>query len=188
VGGNATFLLNLPPDRRGLIHENDVKRLAEMGQVLAASFRTNLAAGAAAKASAQRGADGAHAADKAVDGKKSTCWSTDDGVTAATLELDLGEVKTFNCAMLQEHIQSGQRIEKFVLEAQVGGQWKELAGATVVGYKRLLRFPEVTARRVRVRVLESRLCPTLRNFALYRVPGVPKPPAVRREKARRGER
>jgi alpha-L-fucosidase len=31
VGRNAVLLLNVPPDRRGLIHENDAARLAEMG-------------------------------------------------------------------------------------------------------------------------------------------------------------
>lgn len=31
VGRNAVLLLNVPPDRRGLIHENDAKRLAEFG-------------------------------------------------------------------------------------------------------------------------------------------------------------
>ena len=183
VGGNATFLLNLPPDRRGLIHENDVRRLAEMGKVLRASFRTNLARGAAATASARRGRGAEHAAARAVDGKASTYWSTDDGVTAATLELDLGEAKTFNCAMLQEQIRVGQRIERVVVEARVGGAWKKLAEATVVGYKRLLRFGEVTARRVRVRVLESRLCPTLSNVALYRTPAVLKAPTIRRGKS-----
>lgn len=174
AGGNATFLLNVPPDRRGLFHENDVKRLAELGAVLRTSFGTNLARGAAAAASAERGPDGAHSAAKAVDGRKTTYWATDDGVTAATLTLDLGEARTFNCAMLQEHIRAGQRIESFVLEARGAGGWKKLAEATVVGYKRLLRFPEVTARHVRVRILESRLCPTLQNVALYRTPPSPK--------------
>ena len=43
VGGNANFLLNLPPDRRGLIHENDVQRLQQFGQVIKETFRNNLA-------------------------------------------------------------------------------------------------------------------------------------------------
>lgn len=38
VGGNATFLLNLPPDKRGLIHEEDVKRLHEIGASLRSMF------------------------------------------------------------------------------------------------------------------------------------------------------
>ena len=167
VGGNATFLLNVPPDRRGLIHENDARRLAEIGGVLRATFATDLARGATATASARRGADDEYGPDKAIDGKKTTYWSTDDGTTAAALELDLGEPRTFNRATLQEAIRVGQRIEGFVLEAKLDGQWRKVADGTVVGYKRLLRFDAVTARHVRVRVLESRLCPTLRNVALH---------------------
>jgi alpha-L-fucosidase len=51
VGRNSVLLLNLPPDRRGLIHENDVKRLQELRKVLDAIFAKNLAIGAQAKAS-----------------------------------------------------------------------------------------------------------------------------------------
>ena len=182
VGGNAVFLLNLPPDRRGLIHENDAARLAELGTVLRETFKTNLAAGAKASASAVRGDDPRFGPDKAVDGWKDSYWSTDDGVTAAELEFDLGAEKTFNQAMLQEHIRSGQRVEAFALDAWDGAAWRELARATVIGYKRLLRFPETTARKVRLRVLESRVCPTLSHFGLYRAPLVLSPPSIRRDK------
>jgi alpha-L-fucosidase len=34
VGGNSTLLLNIPPDRRGLFQENDVKSLREMGEYM----------------------------------------------------------------------------------------------------------------------------------------------------------
>lgn len=43
VGGNASFLLNVPPDKRGLIHENDLARLQELGAALRGTFKTNLA-------------------------------------------------------------------------------------------------------------------------------------------------
>lgn len=46
VGGNAGFLLNIPPDRRGLIHENDAARLQELGNVLRKTFGHDLAEGA----------------------------------------------------------------------------------------------------------------------------------------------
>jgi len=44
VGRNAVLLLNVPPDRRGLIHENDARRLAEFGAEVAKRFGTPLAA------------------------------------------------------------------------------------------------------------------------------------------------
>lgn len=38
VGGNTCFLLNIPPDRRGLIHENDVSVLKSLGYLLNQAF------------------------------------------------------------------------------------------------------------------------------------------------------
>ncbi len=172
VGRNTVLLLNLPPDRRGLIHENDVQRLRELGKVLDATFKHNLALRAAAKASHIRGNNLAHAADKVVDGDKDTYWSTDDGVTTATLEFDLGKKCTFNVAEIAEYIRTGQRVEEFVLEAQHGKTWKEFARGTTIGYKRLLRFDDTTARKVRIRILDSRVCPTISNFALFYGPEI----------------
>ncbi|NQT36647.1 MAG: alpha-L-fucosidase [Planctomycetes bacterium] len=183
VGGNTQFLLNIPPDRRGLIHENDVQRLAELGRVLRATFATNLAEDAAVKASAVRGGDSSHGPDKTIDGKKDTYWTTDEGTTEAVLEYDLGQARSFNVAMLGEYITVGQRIEAFSLEAWQDGQWREFARATAVGYKRLLRFDEVTAQRVRLRIIQSRLCPTLSGFGLFHTPVVPASPQIRRDKA-----
>ncbi len=167
VGYNSVLLLNLPPDRRGLIHENDVQRLREFRRALNDIFDKNLAQGAKAKVSSVRGNDPAFAADKITDSNKETYWTTDDWTTAADIEFDLGGDRTFNVAELAEHIATGQRISAFVLEAWDGGNWKEFARGTTVGYKRLLRFGDVTASKVRLRILDSRVCPTLSGFGLY---------------------
>lgn len=42
VGGNATFLLNIPPTKEGLFHENDVKRLHEIGEYQKKCYGKNL--------------------------------------------------------------------------------------------------------------------------------------------------
>jgi alpha-L-fucosidase len=87
------------------------------------------------------------------------------------VEFDLGKECTFNVAELAEHIATGQRVSEFALDAWDGG-WKEFACGTTIGYKRLLRFPDVTTSRVRIRILDSRVCPTLSNFGLYGAPAV----------------
>ena len=46
VGRGANLILNIPPDRRGRIHENDVKSLREWRRLLDATFTTDLAQGA----------------------------------------------------------------------------------------------------------------------------------------------
>jgi len=172
VGRNSVLLLNLPPDQRGLIHENDVQRLRELRKVLNAIFDENLAAGAKAKASHVKADNPAFGADKIADGDKNTYWTTDDWTAEAFVEFDLGQERTFNVAEVAEYIALGQRVEEFVLEAWAEGRWKEFARGTTIGYKRLLRFDEVTTSRVKLSILGARVCPTLSGFGLYSAPSV----------------
>jgi len=165
VGRNSVLLLNVPPDRRGRFHENDVARLRQLRAVLDETFKTNLAAGARVSAEGTRaGFDPA----SVTDGDDETYWTTKEGVVRASLAIDLGRPVTFDRAMVQEMISTGQRVEEFKLEAQIDGAWKEIAKATTLGYKRLLRFPEVTASTVRLTILDSRDCPTIREFGLFK--------------------
>ena len=157
--------MNVPPDRRGLFHENDVARLKELRAVLDETFKTNFAAGKPAKADSA--AEG-HAAAAAVDGKGDTYWTPAGDVTTGALEIDLGGPATFDRAMLQEMIALGQRVEQFKLEAWDGSAWKEVVAATTIGHKRLLRFPAVTASRVRLVILDSRSAPAIREFGLFK--------------------
>jgi alpha-L-fucosidase len=170
VGRNSVLLLNVPPDRRGLIHENDAKRLRELRQVLDATFKVNLAAGKSAKATNVRANDAAFRADKTVDGDPKTYWTTDEEVTTATLEVDLGKPTTFNRSMVQEQIALGQRVEQYTLDAWDGKAWKPIVKGTTIGHKKLDRFDDVTASRVRLRILKSRASPTVREFGLFRAP------------------
>ena len=41
VGYNSVLLLNIPPDRRGLIHEADIKRLKEFADYRQQTFADN---------------------------------------------------------------------------------------------------------------------------------------------------
>ena len=43
VGGNSSLLLNIPPNRDGLFHDNDVKRLKEIGDRIRSDFAHNYA-------------------------------------------------------------------------------------------------------------------------------------------------
>ncbi len=164
VGLNSVLLLNVPPDRGGLFHENDVARLHELRATLDETFRTNLAAGKSARASS---AAAGHDAAMAVDGNGVTYWTPADGVIQASLEIDLGQPVVFDRAMLQEMVATGQRVEGFKLEAWDGQTWKEFAKATTIGYKRLLRFQAVTASKVRLTIFDARDCPTIREFGLF---------------------
>ena len=166
VGRNGVLLLNVPPDKRGLIQENDAAALREMRRILEATFETDFAFGARVRASTQT-ADGP--ASAVVDGRPETYWAPAGDAERASLELDLGVPRTFDCAMLQERIALGQRVEAFALQSREGPEWKEFARGTTVGYKRLLRFPAVTADKVRIVIEASRMNPTLAAFGLFKI-------------------
>ncbi|MDD8027758.1 MAG: alpha-L-fucosidase [Acidobacteriota bacterium] len=164
VGRNGVLLLNIPPDKRGLIHENDVAALRGMRRILDASFASDAAAGAKARADTRAGG---HGAELILDGDPATYWRAEPRATTGEIILRLAGERTFDCAMLQEALSVGQRIEAFRLEAKTGSGWKEFARGTTIGAKRLLRFPKVTASEIRIVIEASRLNPTLASFGLF---------------------
>ena len=58
-------------------------------------------------------------------------------------EYALSKGAVVNTVMLQEDISRGQRVEKFSVEVRVNGEWKLVAEGSTIGYKRLLRFPDM---------------------------------------------
>lgn len=170
VGHNCCLHLNVPPDRRGLLHENDVARLKEFNHAIKENFKTNLAANKQYSASAVRGNSSQFSAANIADGKRQTYWSLDDGQTQGAIEIDLGVPTTFDLVLLQEYIELGQRISGYHLDAwdSEKSAWKEIAKGTTIGYKWILRVPETTAQKVRLVIESARACPTLSSFELYK--------------------
>ena len=61
--------------------------------------------------------------------------------------------------LLQEYIPLGQRVKSFSVEVQKGDEWQSLEvgeETTTIGYKRILRFPEVSAEALRITFTDSR--------------------------------
>jgi alpha-L-fucosidase len=170
VGRGANLILNVPPDRRGRLHENDAKSLHEWGRLLDATFAKDLARGARATASNVRGGDAKFAAGNVCDGDPDSYWSTDDAATTPELVLDFGRAVTFNVARVREYLPLGQRIDAIVVETWDGGEWKPFASATSVGSQRLLRGQRVTTSKVRLRVTKAAACPAISEFGLFLSP------------------
>lgn len=170
VGRGANLILNLPPDRRGRIHENDVASLKAWRATLDATFSNDLARGARVTASGTRGGDRRFSPANVVDGKRNTYWSTDDGETTPWVQVDLGKPTTFNVVRIREHLPLGQRIGRLVVEVPEGAGWREIGSATSIGNQRLLRLEPVTADRVRVRIVEAPVCPAISEVGLFLEP------------------
>ena len=180
VGGNGQFLLNIPPDRRGLLHENDVARLQQLGDVLKRTFARNLAAGAKLTAEV---AGGQSVGDLAtvLDEDPDTFWTTTDKPSTVAIVAELPSAVRANCLMLQEHIASGQRVEAFDVDVFADGEWRPPASSTVIGHKRLLRFPDADISKFRVRFTKFRVRPTLAGMGLYFAPAMLAPPRMVRD-------
>ena len=171
VGRGANLILNLPPDRRGIIHEADVQALREYRRILDATFAKDLAGGATATASNTRGNDRRFAAANVLDGKRDTYWATDDAVTTPELVLDLGEPRTFNVVRIREYLPLGQRIDSFALDCREGDKWVQFAEGTSIGNQRLLRTGPVTTSRVRLRITKAAACPAISEVGLFAMAG-----------------
>ncbi|MCX6169381.1 MAG: alpha-L-fucosidase [Ignavibacteriales bacterium] len=163
VGRNSVLLLNVPPDKRGLLTDYDIKSLMGMKQLLNKTFRTNLAINAKIKSA---GMKEIFNASLLID--NSTYWATIGTLDTASIEFILPKENRFDVAMLQEEIRVGQRIEKFHLDFWNGTDWIKFADGTTVGYKRLFHFKPIKTNRVRLVIEQSRLNPTISNFGLYK--------------------
>ncbi len=127
-------------------------------------FKTDFAASATIAASSEAPE---HPAHLILDGDPKTYWTPDKDILPVFIELKLSKRQTFNIAALREEIRLGQRVESFQLEAWDGEGWRFFARGTTVGYKRLLRFPDVTTHRIRLTITQSRLAPCLSSLALF---------------------
>jgi alpha-L-fucosidase len=167
VGRGASFLLNLPPDRRGQLHENDVRSLAGFRQRLNEIFGRNLAQGARVTANNTRGNSSRFSPGNLVDNSPGTYWATDDHAPAAEVVLEFPEAATFNVVSLREFLPLGQRIDRFALDIDQAGAWQEYHRGTAIGNRCLVRSATCTTKRLRFRVLESPVCPALSEISLF---------------------
>lgn len=129
VGYNSVLLLNIPPDLRGLINENDVQRLKEFSGYLKKTFARNYVL------------------------KGNEAWH---GTSGTVRQYDIQKDALVNAFMIQEDISKGQRIESFLVEAYKDGSWIHMAEGTTVGYKRLVRFSDTRPERIRVTIRSAR--------------------------------
>ena len=152
VGGNSTFLLNIPPNREGRFSDEDVRVLAEVGNRISNTYGKSLLKGIA-------------------KGPKQLFDDNNRTFVEITAPLEIGMKRevTFNRIVLQEPVAvHGERIERLAVDIMTNGEWHEVAQCTNVGYKRIIRLPEVTTKRVRIRVLESRSTAALSTVSLHR--------------------
>ncbi|WP_285727782.1 alpha-L-fucosidase [Psychromicrobium xiongbiense] len=131
IGLGANLLLNLPPDTRGLIPEEDVRRITEWGAEIERRFGAPIPARVTAVADAG-------AAAGAPDGMELSRW-----------RIDFDGPQRVDHLRLAEDLQEGQRIQRHrILDAE----GRMIAQGQTIGSQRIHAFPAVVVDRL---VLEA---------------------------------
>lgn len=167
VGRGSVLLLNIPPDRRGLIHENDVRSLQGFRQARDSVFASNLARDAKVAANNYRRKSKEYEPANLIDGDKNSCWATDDGVMHSEIEFTWNKPNRVSYIVLQEYIKWGQRVKAFRLQAWENGDWKNIAEGTTIGHKRILKIAPVETSRIKLVISDAKACPVLSEVGFY---------------------
>ncbi|MDN3204251.1 alpha-L-fucosidase [Algoriphagus sediminis] len=181
IGRNTSLLINFPVDTRGLIHEQDEEAVLALATKIEEDFAYNLLGASEIKASSERGKS--YETDNLIDQDYESYWTVPDNSSDWELTFDFGKETTFNRLLIQEYTPLGQRVKSFVLEKELDNGWEPIADGTTVGYKRILRFPEQRAERIRLRFLDAKAIPVISEIGIYDAPALLIPPKISREKS-----
>jgi len=139
IGHGANLLINLTPDRRGLIPDAEVRRLTELGDDIRRRFGNPLA-----------------------ETTSVSRWSE-----GRTLELAWDPPSPVTAIVIEEDLRYGQRVDAYRIEAELAGAWRTVAEGLTIGRRRIASIPQVLTRRLRLRVVASAPLPKVRRFAAF---------------------
>ncbi|NUT95369.1 MAG: hypothetical protein HOY78_25410, partial [Saccharothrix sp.] len=170
VGRNCNSLLNVSPNRQGVLDQSAVSVLNQFNARLTGTFGTNHAAGATvANDSGTSNLDG-RTPNLALDGNLDSSWQPT--ATTGGLVFTLPASKTFDVVSVQEDLNLGQRVKSYAVDAWNGTAWTQIVTDTTIGQKKLTRLSApVTTSRVRLRVTGSRATPAIAELGLFQRPG-----------------
>ena len=138
VGHGGNLLLNVPPNRKGLIAPQDSAALMDFRKIREAAFQTNLFK---------------NAVIKNTKNETAICLTTPVSI---------------NSIQLQEQIKFGQRVIRFEIYAgDKEADMKKIAESTTIGRKKIIQFPTTTAKCFKVKIIETKATPIMGAVAGY---------------------
>ncbi|HAO45771.1 MAG TPA: glycoside hydrolase family 29 (alpha-L-fucosidase) [Chitinophagaceae bacterium] len=149
VGRGANLLLNVPPDGRGLIHENDSAALVGFNRLLEANFSKKIKFDAV---SFRKKGRGRFIYRKSLDDGNPNSFvrfNHDSGVVRLYMKTGV----LINCIVLKEDLKKGQRISNAKIELYVWGansESRQVKTISTIGRKRIITFPAVHVKYVTV--------------------------------------
>lgn len=167
VGGNTALLLNIPPMKNGKLHENDVKRLAELGDFIRESFKENLADRAEMTSYPEKG-DRGEDIGSIRDDSYETYFKTEDGQRKLSINLRWKEGIKASYLVLKENILLSQRVEKFKVYEEFGEEKViQVYDGTVIGYKRIIKLSGKEITGLTIEIEDARVAPAVSFVGVY---------------------
>jgi alpha-L-fucosidase len=140
VGRGGNMLLNVPPNRAGLISGVDSAALMQFKKIREEAFAHNVFKDA-----------------KILRTKNS-------------IEIHLKKAVNFNTLVLKEAISKGQRIVQFEVSGGNNLKFfNPIANGTTIGHKRIIRIPQQSIQYIRILATESKGLPIISEVAAYQV-------------------
>lgn len=172
VGRNSVLLLNVPPNKEGLLASEDIKALKGFSKRISTIFEKNLLSKNIDKNKTKKYKILKPTIDNNYDTSCKLYRSNINGsykernITSFVYELKSPII--FNICALQEEIRRGQKVEKFSIDILTEkGVWRKIIQGTTIGYKRLLRFQKACTKVIRLNIEESRGDVFISEFGLY---------------------
>jgi alpha-L-fucosidase len=172
----CNFLLNVAPNRDGLVDDNAVAALAEIGRLWqrpqdsfslpvapAPIISSNIAKFKPAESSWSWDMQ---IMDFANDDNFKTGWESNKSVAEPWLSIDLGAEQPFNTITVTEK-RGANEIRRYRLEYMHAGEWHTIFEGSSEEIIKIHRFPTVTGSRVRITVTESATPPTIAEIGVY---------------------
>jgi alpha-L-fucosidase len=163
VGRGAVLLLNVPPDKRGLIHKNDSAALMGFKQLRM-------------KLQQSKGViENKNINEFTFRFQIHEAFEFDDKTETITIgqhqnnsiAVEFFKPVEVNCVVLKENISNGQHIEAFELQIIDTENKSHFIKGTTIGNKRIITFPRIKTQLLFLRITKAGSTPKLYPFDFY---------------------
>lgn len=130
-----------------------------------AQLGVNLAFERPVNTSNVRGTTRQFGGEKALDGNDKTYWAVNDDLKQASFEVDMEGPVPINALKIGEAL--GQRVQDYKVEVQLDSKWILVDQGTAIGENKTVKFPAITAWKVKLTISKASDYPAIKNFGLY---------------------
>lgn len=162
VGNNSALLLNVPPNKDGLISQADTESLIAFGNKLKYEFSLNLIKHILPEASSE------NSLSVNVIAEDDSFWSPEASDNEPQLVFDLENTREIRNIIIKEHIADGQFVERFEIYSEKNGSRKKIYKGFTIGYKKIISFKKtVFADKLIFKFIQYRKSPKIERIMIY---------------------